>query len=92
MTFFCALGSGRRAKPGSIVVVEEGMLEKECGGNTKITTADFLHWSMSTGNMCNLHSGRGCLQADVRCLKRRLKGHLPRFPEDALQKRYVTKE
>lgn len=48
-------------------------MEKECEGYTQIATADFLHWSVSTGNIWNSHLGRGCLEADVRHLKKRLK-------------------
>lgn len=54
-------------------MVEEGMLEKEGGGCTQIATADCLYWSVSTGNICNSHLGRGRLKANVRYLKRRLK-------------------
>lgn len=49
------------------------MLEKEGGGCTQIATADCLYWSVSTGNICNSHLGRGRLKANVRYLKRRLK-------------------
>lgn len=54
-------------------MAEEDMLKKESGGCTQIATADFLHWSVSTGNICNSHLGRGHLKANVRYLKKKLK-------------------
>lgn len=71
--YFFYVWDTEREESQNLVMVEQGTLEKECGGCTQTASSDFLHWSMSTGNIWNLHLRRGCLEAYVRYLKRWLK-------------------